>query len=170
MATKKRKKKGTMGRRRRRRVSGIHPALKQTGMMLLGAGVGAIIGAFGNQAIKTSFTTMPSYIGGATMVAGGAAVLMFAPPSPVVTGVACGLMGAGAIFATNETFLSLPGISGMPMGLTNANPNGPGYLQRTVGGYRNIPPNRIGGNLSGNGSRVIGQVARMGGMAGIYRN
>lgn len=168
MATKKKRKKGTGRRRSRRRMSGIHPALKQTGMMLLGAGLGAIGGAFVNQAVKTSFTTMPAYIGGAAAVAGGVAALMFIPPSPLVTGVACGLMGAGAIFATNETFLSLPGISGMPMGLTNA--NGGGYVRQTVGGYRNIPPNRIGGNLSGNGSRVIGNVARMGGMAGIFRN
>jgi hypothetical protein len=126
-------------------------------MMLLGAGIGAIAGAFVNQTVKTSFPTMPGYTGGAVDVAAGAAVVFLAPPSPMMTGIGAGLMGIGAVFATNETFLSLPGISGMPVGLPNA---GPGYLNRSVSGYRGIPRNAIG-NLSGAGSNVI---------AGLYRN
>ena len=162
MAKHSKKKKGRHGttRHRRRRMGAVHPALKQTGMMLLGAGVGAIAGSFVNQAVKTSFATAPAYLGGGACVAIGAGVVMFAPPSPLMTGIGAGLMGVGAVFATNETFLSLPGISGMPMDMMNA---GPGYMQKTVGSYRGIPRNRVG-NLSGNEQRVIA------GINGIHRN
>lgn len=159
MAKKKKTKKGTVRRHRRHRMGAVHPALKQTGMLLLGAGIGAIGGAFVNQAVKTSFTTAPAYIGGGACVAIGAGTIMFAPPTPLVTGIGAGLMGVGAVFATNETFLSLPGIAGMPSDQMNM---GPGYLNRTVAGYRGIPKNRIG-NFSGNGQHVIA------GINGLYR-
>lgn len=161
---KKTKKRRHPSHGRRHRVGALHPALAQTGMMLLGAGVGAIAGSFVNQAVKTSFTTAPSYLGGGACVAIGAATVMFAPPTPLITGIGAGLMGVGAVFATNETFLSLPGISGMPLDMMN--PGGPGYMQRTVGSYKGIPRARIGtgGNLSGNNQHVIA------GMNGIYRN
>ena len=158
MARRKTKKRKHHGRRRRgHRMHGVHPALAQTAAMILGAGVGAIAGAFANQSIKTSFTTAPAYVGGAVDVAAGAAIVAFAPPSPFMTGLGAGLMGIGAVFATNETFLSLPGISGMPFGVPNA---GPGYLNRTVADYRGIPANRVG-NLSGSNGQVV---------AGLYRN
>lgn len=157
MAKTKKRKKTHRAHGRRRRMGALHPALKQTGMMLLGAGVGAIAGAFMNQAVKTSFTTAPGYIGGAVCVAAGAGIIMFAPPSPLMTGIAAGLMGIGAVFATNETFLSLPGISGFPM-----EAGGPGYMQRTVGSYKGVPRRNIsgGGNLSGNGQHVIAGIHR----------
>lgn len=160
MARKKHgKKKGT---RRRRRVSGIHPGLAQTGMMVLGAGVGAIAGVFANQAIKSSFMTMPGWIGGGAAVAAGAAISLFAPPTPLMTGIAVGLMGSGAIFATNETFLSLPGISGVPQGVPNARPGG-GFMNQSVGNYNGVPQNFIG-NLSGDNGKVIA------GVGALYRN
>jgi hypothetical protein len=75
-----------------------------------------------------------------------------------MTGIGAGLMGIGAVFATNGTFLSLPGISGIPAGM----PMGPGYMQRTVGSYRGIPRANIGGggNLSGNDQHVIAGIHR----------
>lgn len=154
---KKKKKKGTS--RRRHRVSGVrvHPALKDAGMMALGAVAGGVASAFVNQAIKTSFPTMPAYIGGAVPVAAGLALPLFMKPTPVIMGLSGGLIGGGAIFAINETVLSLPGISGVPMGLTNAKP---GYVNQVVSGYRGIPANRIG-NLSGKSSAVI---------SGLYEN
>lgn len=160
MAAKRKKKKGT--HRRRRRVSGIHPGLAQAGMMIAGAGVGAIAEVFINQAVKTSFPTMPSWIGGGAGVAAGGALILFAPEHPFVTGAAIGLAGAGAIFATNETFISLPGISGIPKGVPNAMP-GKGFLSQSVGNYNGIPQNFIG-NMSGENGKVIGQ------MGGVYRN
>lgn len=146
----KKKKKGTT-HRRKRRVSGVHPALMATGELILGAGLGAIAATFINQAIKTSFTTAPGYTGGAVCIAGGAAVPLLTKPNNIVNGVSAGLIGMGAVFTFNETFLSLPGISGMPTGLPNA---APGYLNKAVGSYRGYPPNRVG-NFSGNSSSVV---------------
>lgn len=162
MAAKRKKKKGTRSHRRRHRVSGIHPGLAQAGMMVAGAGVGAIAEVFINQAIKTSFPTMPGWIGGGAGVAGGAALILFAPESPFVTGAAAGMAAAGAIFATNETFISLPGISGIPKGVPNAMP-GQGFLSKSVGTYKGIPQNFIG-NLSGPNGKVVGQIGA------LYRN
>ncbi len=162
MASKRHGKKRKSGRRRRR-VSGIHPGLKQTGMMVLGAGIGGIAGVFVNQAVKSSFTSMPTWIGGGANVAAGAALALFGPPSPLISGIATGLMASGAIFATNETFLSLPGISGVPAnsGLMSARPtnSGNGFLNTTVGNYAGIPQNFVG-NLSGEGTSVIGAIYR----------
>lgn len=162
MARKKKGKKS--GHRRRHRVSGIHPSLAQTGMMVVGAGVGAIAGVFANQAIKSSFTTMPSWIGGGACVAAGGALAVFGPETPLLQGMAAGLMGVGAVFATNETFLSLPGISGVPSGVPNARPAG--FLSKAVGNYNGIPRNMIGGNLSGNNGKVVAGAS----VGALYRN
>jgi hypothetical protein len=132
----------------------------EVGMTFLGAGVGAISEVFINQAVKTSFTTMPTYTGGAVGVAGGAAGLVFGGKSPFIRGASIGLMAMGTALVVNETFLSLPGISGVPTGLPMAR-NIPGnYLSNAVAGYRGITPM---GNLSGENGKAVG-------MGAIYRN
>jgi hypothetical protein len=127
----------------------VHPAIADAGMMLAGAGLGAIAATFANQAIKTSFTTAPEYVGGLVPAIAGAALPMFVKPSPFVLGAAAGMAGTGLVFVMNGTFLSLPGISGMPTPL-------PGYINKTIGNYPSVP--RIGGNLSGNGSKTMGKI------------
>jgi hypothetical protein len=150
MATKKRKsKKRRVGsHRRRRRMGAVHPAIADAGMMLAGAGLGALSAVFINQAVKTSFTTAPGYVGGLVPAVMGAALPMFVKPSPFVLGAAAGAAGAGIIFIANETFISLPGISGVPAM--------PGYINKTIGVYPNAP--RIGGSFSGNASKTIGKI------------
>lgn len=157
MARRKKAKKGTH-HRRRRKVGAVHPAIMQTLEMAGGAAVGAIAGVFINQAIKSSFTSAPSWTGGAVCAAGGASLPLFIKPSPMVTGAAAGLAGVGVMFMLNETFLSLPGISGIPM------PTGgmrPGYINQTVGRtqrmVQRVPTNRIG-NLSGKNNMAIGSL------------
>lgn len=150
------KRKKTTHRRRRARVSGVHPAIMQTAVMLAGAAAGAVTGVFAYQALKTSVTSAPPVALGLGIAAAGAAIPLFVKPSPFVMGASAGLAGIGAVFAVNEAGLSLPGISGTPM----PNPNGPGYVNRTVG-YLNAnryPARMIGGNLSGNGSRTVGRI------------
>lgn len=143
---------------RRRRMSGVHPVLMETGELLLGAGVGAVAAVFVNQAVKTSFKTVPMWVGGGACVAIGAGIPLFVKSTPklppFIMGAAGGMIGMGAVFITNETFLSLPGIAGVPMGFTNATP---GYINQTVGNYRGVPPNRIG-NMSGADASVIGAI------------
>lgn len=135
----------------------VHPALRQTGEMVIGAFAGAALATFAKQAIVTSFPTMPTWAGGAVPAVAGAGILMFVKPSPLITGAAIGMAGMGGVFMLNETFLSLPGISGMPTGVTNAAP-GPGYISKAVNGYmRNLPP-RTMGTFSGSGGHSVNGV------------
>lgn len=153
----KRRKKKSGGSGKRRRVSGVHPVFMQAAALVGGAALGGIGAAFVNQAIKTSFTTAPAYVGGAVCIAGAAAIpFIAAKPSPLMLGIAGGLAGMGFVFAANETVLSLPGISGVPMQpMSPSTSQGNGYLNRTVGrAYQGIPANRIG-NLSGNRSTIV---------------
>jgi hypothetical protein len=159
MARSKKKKK-VSGTRRRRRMSGTNPLLMEVGMTFLGAGVGAIAEVFINQAMKTSFTTMPTYIGGAVGVAGGAAGLVFGGKSPFIKGASIGLMGMGTVLVVNETFLSLPGISGVPQGVPMARGIPGNYISNAVG-YRGIHTQM--GNMSGGNGKPVG-------MGAIYRN
>jgi hypothetical protein len=158
-----RKKKKTTHHRRRHRVSGMNPVLANVGMKLLGAGVGAVAEVFANQAIKTSFPTMPTYTGGAVGVLAGVGGLVFGGKSPFVDGAAIGMAAMGAALVINETFLSLPGISGVPQGLPNARAIPGNYLSNAVAGYRGINNNPGMGNMSGSNGRAVG-------MGAIYRN
>lgn len=160
---KRKKKKKISGVRRRRRVSGTKGLLMDVGMKVLGAGVGAAAATFGNQAIKSSFTTAPAYIGGLAGVVAGVGGIVFGGNSPFVQGAAIGMMGMGAVFMVNETVLSLPGISGIPQGVPNARPIPGNYISNSVAGYRGIPINPGVGNLSGANGKAVG-------MGNIYRN
>jgi hypothetical protein len=145
------KKKKKVHPRRRRRVGGVHPKLQAAVLDVAGAAAGGLAAAFANQAIKTAVPTMPAWIGGAFAIAAGGAIILMAKPSPMVDSFATGLIAGGALFAVNETFLSVPGISGVPPVMPM--PGGyQGYINKTVGNTR--LPNRMG-NMSGNGSAVL---------------
>jgi hypothetical protein len=158
---KRKKRKKVSGTRRRRRVSGVNPLLAEVGMTFLGAGAGAFVEVFANQAIKTSFPSMPTYTGGAVGVGAGALGLVFGGKSPFIRGASIGMMSMGTAFVVNETFLSLPGISGLPQGVPNARAIPGNYLSTAVAGYRGINPKM--GNLSGANGKAVG-------MGAIYRN
>lgn len=151
------KKKKSSGPRRRRRMSGVHPVIMQTLEAVGGAGLGAVMGVFVNQAVKSSFTTAPAWAGGAACVVIGGGLPMFVKGSPLVNGIAAGMAGIGVVFGVNETFLSLPGVSGMPMPMMQG--GRPGFINQTVGRTRNnLPPVRRVGNLSGNKVLAIGSL------------
>ncbi len=158
MAKKRKKRSGA--RHSRRRVGAVHPVIMQTLEVVGGAALGAIAGVFVNQAIKTSFTTAPTWAGGAACIALGGGLPLFVKGSPVVNGAAAGLAGVGAVFAVNETFLSLPGVSGMPMNQAMLQNGKPGYVNQTVGRLNRstTPPMRRIGNLSGNRTMAIGSL------------
>jgi hypothetical protein len=158
------KKKKKVGARRRRRISGTNPLLMEVGMTLLGAGVGGVAAVFINQAVKTSFTTMPTYTGGAVCVAGGAGGMVFGGKNPFIKGASVGMMAMGSALVVNETFLSLPGISGIPQGVPNARAIPGNYLSNSVAGYRGINRNPGMGNFSGNNGKAVA------GMGALYRN
>ena len=135
---------------RRRRVSGIvHPKLMQTVEFILGAGAGATAAAFAKQAFTTAFPTAPLWVAGAVEAGLAAGAAAFMKQTPLIMGVEAGFGGMGIAFMLNESVISLPGISGVPDA-----PMGPGYINRTVNGYRGFPP-RVMGNFSGGGAHVV---------------
>lgn len=152
MAKKKSKKRGA-SKSRRRRVSGVHPVMRTALEGVAGAVAGGIAATFANQAIKTSFTTAPAWVGGAVCLAAGAALPLFTKPNPIVMGAAAGLAAMGGTFMFNETLISLPGISGIP-GAPMSPGTRPGFINTTVG---RAPARGRVGNLSGNKS-VIGAI------------
>ena len=161
MAHKKAKKHKVGTRRRRRRVSGVSPALMDAGLTLLGAGFGAVAEVFVNQLVKTNFPTAPTWIGGGVGVGAGLAGVVFSGKNPFFQGASIGMMGMGGVFAVNETFVSLPGISGVPMGVPNARPIPGNYISQPVSGYRGIRQPAFG-NLSagGPGANTVGSLYR----------
>lgn len=127
---------------------GIHPQLMQTLEFLGGAAAGAAVAAFANQAVKTAFPKAPAWIPGAIGAAAAGAAVVMAEQTPLIMGVEAGFGGMSIAFLLNETVISLPGISGMPPDAV------PGYISRSVNGYRGIPPNRVG-TFSGEGARSV---------------
>lgn len=161
MAHKKAKKHRVGTRRRRRRVSGVSPLLMDTGLTLIGAGLGAVGEIFVNQLVKTNAPSMPAWLGGGLGIAAGVAGIVFSGKNPFFQGASIGLAGMGTVFVVNETFLSLPGISGTPQGVPNARPIPGNYLSMPVAGYRGISPNNIGTlSAGGPGVNSVGNLYR----------
>jgi hypothetical protein len=130
----------------------VHPALMHTVYFMAGAGVGAAGSAFANQALKTAFPTAPLWVAGLVEAGAAGAAAVMTEQTPFMMGLEAGFGGMGIAFALNETFISLPGISGMPQGVPNATP---GYISRAVNGYyRNTPPRTLG-NFSGSNAHAV---------------
>ena len=161
MAHKKAKKHKVGTPRRRHRVSGVSPALMDAVLKLGGVALGAVGEVFVNQLVKTNFPSAPTWVGGGVGVALGIGGFAFAGKSAFLQGAAGGLAGLGVVFAVNETLFSLPGISGVPMGVPNARPVPGNYVSNPVG-YRAISRNGLG-NMSGG---APGQ----GSVGNLYRN
>jgi hypothetical protein len=159
MAHKKAKKHKVGARRRRRRIHGISPALMDAGMKFLGVGLGAVGEVFINSAVKTNLPSLPTWSGGGVGVAAGLAGFAFAGKSAFFQGLAGGLAGMGAVFVMNETFLSLPGISGTPQGVPNARAIPGNYISTPVG-YRAISKNNVGNLSNGPSSNAVGNLYR----------
>jgi len=145
------KRKGKKKSHRRRRVGAVHPALMQMATHAGGIIAGGVAAAFVNSAVKKSMATAPAFTGGAIAVVAGMALPMFVKGNQFVASMSDGLIAAGGLFVLNETFLSIPGISGLPVmpGMTNARP---GYLTKAVG---RMPRRRVG---SLDSLKVIGQL------------
>lgn len=122
-------------RKHHRRIgaTGLTGALTKFGTIA----AGAVVGTFVNAGIKKMFTTLPPWAAGVGTAAVGIAAPKFIR-NPMVADLATGVMAAGALFALNESFISLPGIAGIgavPKGLTyRATPK----LQKSVSGRGNL--------------------------------
>jgi hypothetical protein len=148
----KKKKKGVGGHRRksRRRVGAIKPGSVEH-YLLLGVGgiLGGVAGAYGVQAANTGLSSVvgnapwlpPALVGGV-----GLGVAVIGKGNALATGFGVGMGAIGGVMVANQTFLNVPGISGMSMksraGVTSnvirqAVGQGPGpYINQTVGAMR----------------------------------
>jgi hypothetical protein len=146
------KKRGKKKSHRRRRVGAVHPAIMSMATNAGGIIAGGVAAAFVNSAIKKSMATAPAFTGGAVAVAAGLALPMFVKGNKFVESMGDGMIAMGGAFILNETFLSIPGISGLPVmpGMTNARP---GYVTKAVG---RMPMRRRVGSLDS--LKVIGQL------------
>lgn len=146
MAAKKKHHKKKVGtHRRRHRVSGAKEIEKGI-IRLAGVGAGAVGGAFLISMGSTAIPSLPAWAVPAGVAAVGF-VLPYMAKHDVVQAVGDGLLAIGAVETANQTFLSVPGISGMAMsnnsevGTSNISKalgasrmNGPqAYINRTVG-------------------------------------
>lgn len=134
-------------------------------MRLAGLLVGGVAEIFANQAIKTSFTTAPTWAGGAVGVIAALGGFIFGGKSPFIQGAAAGAGALGLAFVLNETFFSLPGISGTPQGVPNARPIPGNYLSHPVAGRRmgyrtGVNDTMQMGNLSGPETASVGALYR----------
>src|SRR5215472_3362575 len=105
----KHRKHRTHRRRRVGAVTGMGKILVDTAALIGGAAAGAFV----HNALKTSFTTMPTFIPPAVTLAAGVVVEKMAKTNEALQNVGVGMAAAGGLFLLNETFLSLPGISGV---------------------------------------------------------
>ena len=147
MAKKKHGKK-KIGSHRRRRV-GAKGEIVDIICRVVGVGVGGVAAAFGVQAANTAWPTLQPAVAPAGIAVLGIALPHFVkgsgPIKSLAMGMGDGLMALGLIMTANQTFLSVPGISGLAMS-SNASPQsntirkavaGPnGYINRAVNGFR----------------------------------
>lgn len=138
------RKKGRKKSHRRRRVGAVHPGIMNTLTAAGGIVAGAVGAAFVNSAIKKSLATAPTFTGGAVAIAAGIALPYFVKGNQIVANVGTGMIAAGGLFILNETVLSIPGVTGLPVmpGMNNARP---GFASRVVGNTR--MRRRVGGSL-----------------------
>jgi len=112
-----------------------------------GIAAGAVAGAFANSAIKSMVpSTLPAWIAPVAVGAAGVMLPKFIK-GPIGVSVGAGLVASGALFALNESFLSLPGIAGVPYmagpvyrsttKLQNS-VGAPGYVDNPIGAVRDL--------------------------------
>ncbi len=133
----KRKKGKKTHRRTHRRIGGAMTANLEVIATRAGAIVaGAALGFFANAALKKSLpASIPPWIPGAGIVGAGVLLPKFVK-SPLALDASFGMIAAGGLILANETFLSIPGISGLPSnagGVLNRKTVGSGYMRKAVG-------------------------------------
>jgi hypothetical protein len=101
---------------------------------LMGVGVlgGAVLGAYAVQALGTAFgSTTPPFVPPIVVAGAGIIPMAIGRGNPLTDGVGAGMLAVGGIMAANQTFLNVPGISGMSM--TSNAPTGSPTIRTSIG-------------------------------------
>jgi hypothetical protein len=115
-----------------------------------GIALGAAGGMYANNALKSSFASLPTFVPGAIVLVGGVFVnKSFGSKNDLVDGISTGLIAAGSLVVLNETFIDLPGISGVGF-ITNYDKaaknapammravGAPGFMDNSIGTVRDL--------------------------------
>jgi len=134
MAHKKTKKRHVSGTRRRRKVGAKPGGLEHYALLGLGALAGGVAGAYGVQAANTALastaTTTP-WLPPALVMGAGAGIAVLSKGTAIGEGFGLGMASVAGVMVANQTFLNVPGISGMAF-RSNA-PTGTNVIRKAVG-------------------------------------
>jgi hypothetical protein len=143
---KKAKKRKVYRRRRMGAASGMGEVLQEA----IGIAAGAAGGMFINQALKTAFTSLPTFAPGVVIAGAGVFVKKtMGKKGALIAGAGEGLVAAGLLVALNETVISVPGISGVGF-VTNYDKSmkqkpammravgAPGFMDNSIGTVRDL--------------------------------
>jgi hypothetical protein len=117
--------------RKKKKVSGT-AEVQEFALRLIGVGAGAVAGAFVIQAGNTALAgqTLPAWVIPAGVAGVGAVLPLVAKKNALAEDFGMGMLAVGGLFTLNETFLSVPGISGLAF--ANNSP-GSNVMKKAVG-------------------------------------
>jgi hypothetical protein len=161
MATKKKTKKRVSGHRRKsRKVGAMKPgSIEHYALMGLGALVGGVGAAYGVQAANTALASTAAttpWLPPALVAGLGLGVTVVGKDNPLTIGVGLGAGAVAMVMVANQTFLNVPGISGMAFS-SNA-PAGTNVIRKAVGQGPKHYINRTVGGMSRK-MKVLGALA-----------
>jgi hypothetical protein len=134
MAHKKIKKKVSGTRRKKRRVGAVKGGLEHYALLALGALVGGGAGAYAVQAANTalsSATASAPWLPPALVTGAGLGVAVMSKGHAIGEGFGLGMAAVSGVMVANQTFLNVPGISGMAFS-SNAGPAN-NIIRKSVG-------------------------------------
>jgi len=147
MTHKKKKKVSGTRRRKSRRVGALKAgSIEHYALLVVGGIAGGVAAAYANQAATTALSSAAAstpWLPPAIVGAAGTGIAVLTKDHPLGLGFGLGMVAVGGVMVANQTFLNVPGISGMSM-QSNAGPannvlrkavgQGPKkYLNKTVG-------------------------------------
>jgi hypothetical protein len=134
---------------RRRRI-GAARGMGEVVQKFIGLTAGAAIGFYANDLLKKSFASLPTFVPGAVVAAGGIFLnKSMGRKNTLIDAATNGMTAAGGIIVLNETFLDLPGISGVGF-VTNFDKSmknapalmravgAPGFMDNSIGTVRDL--------------------------------
>jgi hypothetical protein len=134
MVHKKKKKKVSGTRRHRRRVGAVKGGLEHYALLGLGALAGGIASAYGVQAANTALASTAAttpWLPPALVMGAGAGVAVMSKGHAIGEGFGLGMAAVAGVMVANQTFLNVPGISGMAF--TSNAPLGTNVIRKAVG-------------------------------------
>lgn len=160
MTHRKKRKKVSGTRRHHRRVGAVKSGgLEHYALLGLGALAGGVAAAYGVQAANTALASTAAdtpWLPPALVMGAGAGVAVLSKGNAIGEGFGLGMAAVSGVMVANQTFLNIPGISGMAFS-SNA-PLGTNVIRKAVGQAPGPFINKTVGSMSRR-DRIIGALA-----------